>query len=508
MVRASPAPGGAGAFDAHRNIRPPLFSRSKELALNTHVRSSSQLVVAEDTVSDAIIIPEPEVQSGMSLAQILAMVLAHWKMSVLIAVAVVVAAGVATKLMPKTYLGVATLMVNNMANDPLAVQNAAGLLGPYVSTQVELLQSSEVLDTVIERLNLTKDPEFAAGNRGGDATLRDWVESKLRKSLDIEPGRFGAQLIYITAAASNSVQAADIANAVADVFTEQQDSRTNGPSSERGTRYAAELAELKRKVTLAQNAADQFRNRSGTIDLDAKVDVEMDTLTGLEHRLQEARNTLRTNQAQGTGNQSVSAPVMASATVRALHEEDARLRAHMAQLRANLGPNHPQVVELQSQIDANNRSLAAAMATYSSAASSEMVVSGNEVASLERAVAEQRQKVLEGRRNRDEGAKYQLELESAQAAYKRALDGYDQIMFVHSTNITVAGRARPPLKADKPNAIKNLLLGAFLGLGLGIVLPFGFELLNRRVRCRDDLERDFGIPILTEFQAVRAASAA
>ena len=442
------------------------------------------------------------------MAQILAMLLAHWKMSVLIAAAVVVAAGVITKLMPKTYLGVATLMVNNMANDPLAVQNGAGLLTNYVATQVELLQSTEVLDAVIERLGLTRDPEFAAGNRGGDATLRDWVESKLRKSIDIEPGRAGAQLIYITAAAHNSVQAADIANAVAEVFTEQQDSRTNGPTSERGTRYAAELADLKSKVTAAQNAADQFRNRSGTIDLDAKVDVEMDTLTGLERRLEEARNAMRASQAQGAGNQSVSAPVMASETMRTLRAEDARLRSRMSQLRTTLGPNHPQIVELQSQIDANNRSLTAALATYSSAASSDIAVASNQVASLERAVADQRQKVLEGRRNRDEGAKYQLELESAQAAYKRALDGYDQIMFVHSTNITVAGRARPPLKADKPNAIKNLLVGAFLGLGLGLVLPFGFELLNRRVRCRDDLERDFGIPILTEFQAVRAARAA
>jgi uncharacterized protein involved in exopolysaccharide biosynthesis len=489
-------------------VRLPPRKRSEECALNTYVRSPSQLVVAEESVADAVIVPDTEFESGISLAQIVAMVLAHWKISALIAITVLVAAGVATKLMPKTYLGVATLEVNTMANDPLANQNGPSLLANYVATQVELLQSTEVLDAVIERLNLTKDPEFAAGNRGGDATLRDWVESKLRKSIDIEPGKFGAQLIYITAAAHNSVQAADIANAVAEVFVDQQDSRTNGPTSERGTRYAAELAELKRKVTAAQVAADQFRNRSGTIDLDAKVDVEMDTLTGLERRLQEARNTMRTSQAQGAGNQSVSAPVMASATVRALREEDARLRSHLAQLRTTLGPNHPQVVEVQSQIDANNRSLSAALATYSSAASSDIVVSGNEVASLEKAVAEQRQKVLDGRRNRDEGAKYQLELESAQAAYKRALDGYDQIMFVHSTNIGIAGRARPPLKADKPNAIKNLLLGAFLGLGLGIVLPFGFELLNRRVRCRDDLERDFGVAILTEFQAVRAARAA
>ena len=173
----------------------------------------------------------------------------------------------------------------------------------------------------------------------------------------------------------------------------------------------------------------------------------MDALTNLERRLQDVRNAMRSSQAQAAGNQEVSGAAMGSATVRTLREEDAKLRARMAQLRTALGPNHPQVVELQSQINANNKSLAAALSSYSNATSSDIAVSRNEVAALEKAVAEQRQKVLEGRRFRDEGAKYVLELESAQAAYKRALDGYDQIMFVHSTTsalpATPARRSRP-----------------------------------------------------------------
>jgi len=471
---------------------------------------SSQEVVAEDTVSDAVIVSQPDMQSGMSLAQVMTILRAHWKMSVLVALAVVTLAAAVTKFMPKTYLGVATLVVNNAANDPLAgtqFQAAAGLIGTYVSTQVELLQSAEVLDAVIERLNLTQDPAYAAGNKAGPDGLRDWVESKLRKDIEIDQGRAGAQLIYITASADTSVRAADIANTVAEVFTEQQDSHTNGPASERAKRYAVELADLKKKVTMAQAAADQFRNRSGTVDLDSKVDVDMDSLTNLERRLQEMRNTMRAHVAQGAGSHDVSAAVMGSPAVTALREEDAKLRAQMAQLRASLGPNHPRVIELQSQIDANSRSLAAALSTYNNAAASDIAVSRSEVAALEAAVQEQRAKVLAGRRFRDDAAKYQLELDSAQTAYKRALDGYDQIMFVHSTNISIASRARPPVKADKPNVIKNMLLGVVLGVALGLLGPFAYELLHRRVRCRDDVERDFGIPILTEFTAVKPALA-
>jgi uncharacterized protein involved in exopolysaccharide biosynthesis len=472
---------------------------------------SSQLVVVDDQVvhSGPMEMPSQEEQGGMSVSQIVTIMAAYWKTSLLIIVSVIFLAGVAIKLMAKTYTATATLMVNYDINDPLAGKDAAvGNLATYIETQIQLMLSPDVLDSVIERMNLVGDADYAAGNRGGTATLRDWVETKLRKNLEIEEGKGGSQLINITASATNATQASDLANAVADSYTEQQYQRVNGPASERAKRYTEELSDLKKKVAAAQEAVTRFRARTGAIDLDAKVDVDMDLLTSLEHRLLDTRNSLRSSQARTAGNQNVSSQVLTSNTVQTLRGEEAKLKSRMAQLRTTLGPNHPQVVELQSQIDANASSLAAALQTYSNATSSDIAVSSSEVASLEGAVSAQRQKVMEGRNFRDEGAKYQLELEAAQVVYKRALDGYDQIMFAstgHLTNVNIASRARPPVKPDKPNPIKYLLLGAILGIGLGIAGPFAYELLHRRVRCRDDVERDFGIPILTEILATEPA---
>lgn len=445
----------------------------------------------------------------MSFVQIVTIVVAHWKLSLAIAAAVLVLAGVVTKLMPKTYSASATLIINYDANDPMASANK-GIPDPmgrnsYMATQIELIKGPEVLDEVIRRLNLAADPAYSSGNRGGEATLRSWVESRLLKNLDIEPGRGGSQLIYITAWAHRSDLAADIANAIADIFVEQEFERMNGPATDRAKRYTEELADLKKKVAAAQEAVTQFRRRTGAIDLDTKADLDMDSLSALEHRLLEARNSLRSNVAHSAGSQDSSAAVQGSNLVSNLREEGAKLKAKLAQLRTTLGPNHPQIIELQSQIAANDASLKSAIGTYSSAASSDILASRTEVGELERAVEGQRQKVLLSRQFRDEGAKYQLELESAQSVYKRALDGYDQIMFAstgHFSNITIASRARPALKADEPKAVKNLLLGALIGLALGVAGPFAFELLHRRVRCRDDVERDLGIPILTEFQSI------
>jgi uncharacterized protein involved in exopolysaccharide biosynthesis len=125
---------------------------------------------------------------------------------------------------------------------------------------------------------------------------------------------------------------------------------------------------------------------------------------------------------------------------------------------------------------------------------------------LAAAVEEQRAKVLGVRKLQDEGTKFVLELESAQSVYKRALDGYDQIMFAsgeHYTNVNFVSRALPAMKAIKPNKPKLALVGALAGLLIGLASPFGYELVfNRRVRCRDDFERGFGVPVLSEFHAI------
>jgi uncharacterized protein involved in exopolysaccharide biosynthesis len=476
--------------------------------LNTPYNAQSQLVVATDTYSDVSMMPQ-QAQPGMSPTQLATILGAYWKLSVLIAMGVVLLTALVVKYMPKTYTATAQLSVNYDASDPLAGKEFPEyMIGGYMATQIELMQSSEVLDPVIAKLNLEADPDYAAGNKGGEAGLRDWVESKLRKNLEIAQGPGGSLLIDVTASAHTAAQAADIANAVADVYVDEQYKRLSGPLSDRAKRYTEELADLKGKVALAQEALAKFRARSGDLDQDGKSDVDVDVLNDLEHKRTEAMYRLRAAQARAGGRPDASSKFVESETVRGLRADEERLRQKMAQLSTLYGPNHPQVVELQNQINANHAALEKEQVTYTRGESSEVSVAEREVADLGREVEKQQLKVQQSHRIRDEGAQYRLAVESAENVYKRALDGYDQIIFRtndHSSNVTLASRARQPVKADKPNPIKYMALGVVLGVLLGLVVPFVIELLNRRVRCSDDVERDFGIPVLVEFPAIDRA---
>ena len=44
----------------------------------------------------------------------------------------------------------------------------------------------------------------------------------------------------------------------------------------------------------------------------------------------------------------------------------------------------------------------------------------------------------------------------------------------------------------------NLIVGAFVGGALGVILALLLELVFRRVRCPEDVTRELGVPVMAE----------
>ncbi|HMJ30835.1 MAG TPA: Wzz/FepE/Etk N-terminal domain-containing protein [Bradyrhizobium sp.] len=472
----------------------PLVSREAPVALVTPV------------------IPLNFVYPGLSLAQIISIVKAYRKLSLLIILVVMSVTALIMAVWPRTYTAMLTLMVNYEVNDPLnGKQLPVGQVGTYIATQVELMQTPEVLLTVVDRLKLTQNKDYARGYSGDSGTLREWVAKELSKNLAIYQSQLGSQLIYVTYSANNPPEAAQVANTVAEVYKEQDYLRSTGPPGERAKRYAQQLNELKSKVDQAQKEVTAFHQRNSLIEEGSKTNVDVILLATLEGRLLEAQNARRAAEARASEDQSVNDQVLASTLVQSLKTQLATQESRLAQLTTVYTRQHPDVRELQSQIAASRRSLASVLQSYSANASAGLSVAQRLEQNLQRAVVEQRAKVLAKGQLHDEAAKYLLELESAQAVYKRALEGYDQIMFAsggHDTNVSFVSRATPPVKPSKPKVLTGLILGCMAAAFLALGIPLGYELFTRRVRCRDDLERHHGIPVLVEFGALPMRSTA
>jgi succinoglycan biosynthesis transport protein ExoP len=475
------------------------------------------LAVAATPVAEADLQMGPDFQQqesgpGMSMQQVVSIVKAYRKHAAIIAAIVVICTAVFAKILPKTYTATTTLMVTTDQRDPMAaIQTQQEPIGPYMATEIQLMQSPSVLLAVIDQLKLTEDKRYIAGFNGY-GNVREWVKENLVKDLDVEPGQAGSQLIYVNASARDPGLAAQIANALADTYLAQERERVAGPANERAKRYADELVELNNKVRVAQDQVTAFRQRNNLPNIAAQnSNIDTELLASLETRLQEAQNARRAAEVKAAGDQSLSTSANTVTAIQPLKTQIDTEQAQLAEMRSTLGARHPKVLELESQIAANQRSLDKAVQTLSSGASAELTSARQLEAKLQSAVAEQRTKVLGVSRLQDEGTKYLLELESAQSVYKRALDGYDQIMFASDSRfskVNLVSRAVPPQTSSKPKKVKLLLMGALAGIFLGLALPVAYELvINRRVRCRDDFERGFSIPVLMEFYGFPAGTA-
>jgi uncharacterized protein involved in exopolysaccharide biosynthesis len=463
--------------------------------------SSPQLPITYSGLPDAY--SEP----GLSPLQLWTIVWAYRKLSLFIALVVVGLGAAVVAMLPRTYQATATLMVDYEVNDPLNGEEfPIGLLSSYMATQTELLRNPTVLLTVVDRLKLTENEEYTAGYNGDGNGLREHVLAALDKNLAIYQGQFGSQLIYVTYGASSPMEAALVANTVAQVFKEQDFVRTTDPTTERARRYTEQLDLLRVKASDAQQAYTEFHQRNALIDGGANgVSVEVASLSDLEQQLLDTQGLRRAAEATSSGDQAVGDQVMGSQLIQTLKSQLAAQESRLSELRTTLGPRHPQIVELLSQIAFGRRNLAEEVRSYSRNAATGLSATQQLEQGLQAAVVAQRAKVLASSALRDQAAKYRLELDAAQAVYKRALDGYDEVMFAsmgNYTNVSFVSLATPPVKASKPRVLVYLLLAAMAGGFLGLLIPLAHELANRRVRCRDDLERDGGVPVLAEFGAM------
>lgn len=434
---------------------------------------------------------------GFTMQQVWLMLRAHLWLSIGAMVLLLALAYVAIKNLPKSYNATATLIVNVDNTDPLAGRNyTAGQTGTFFPTQVELIYNNTMLLPVIEKLKLQNDRNFNGGYEGDPKTKTDIVLENLRSSLDVKPGA-GSLLLNISAMAPHPEQAAAIANAVGDEYLKQSRERINAPAIVRSERYSGQIKELKEKEDRALADLTAFREKYGIADLmDGQGgDSEGAALRELNQKLLEQENSIRTLRSR-LGSTGLEGSTADGAEVVAMRNELGAIDGQLAQVRVTLGANHPRVQNLIKEREAKLAALQASTATALKRA--------EELKQEIQAAANAEEKRLLGfRKVQDEGSKLMLAYQVAKETHANAMRLQDQIQFASTgdyKDVSWVSRAEPPVKSSKPNKKKLFLMAFVLSFGLAVGGPFAYELLlDRRIRCRDDLERSFRIVTLAEF---------
>lgn len=415
--------------------------------------------------------------------------------------------------LPKTYQASVSLLIEFPSENPVTNQYLpADLAASYLATQIDLLKSEKVRLDVIEELNLGGDPEareqFEA-NASPDASFDVWLATQMLSQINVGTGS-GSRIIELGYSADDPSRAAEIANALVRAYMDTALELSLDPARRRRASYNDYLESLRKDVETAQANLTEAQQEMGVLDLEQAGGVDRRRLEDLNLRLNEVQSehqaaqakVARINELRQRGRPlTAQADILGSNYVQELKGRLLQLESSRADLAKTLGANHPRMQALDAEIGTVRSRLRAEISSYVEANHGEAQTAASRESALRDTLSTERQQVLDQQRKRDQIARHVRELDSAKSLYQAAVAQYDQVLGgseLQQSNVSVVSWATPPqFPEGLPGKILlalSIAAGGFIGVGLAMLI----ELLNRRVRSSDDVERELGLPVLGE----------
>lgn len=240
-----------------------------------------------------------------------------------------------------------------------------------VVSQVQLIQSRDLVRAVVASAGLAKEPEFASPDfsffdklfhligLGGaaDLPLNERVVDKVAKNLTVYPVT-GSRVIGIEFVSVDPDLAAKTVNAFVEAYLDIQRGVKRETNKQASQYLADEIASLRGRVSEAEDRVEAFRTKAGLF-------VGTNNTTVVAQQLGDAANqlaTIRTQQADAQakadmirtvikqGRPSEALEIANSEIVRQLAQQRSQLAAQIASEGRTLLPQHPRMRELSAQL--------------------------------------------------------------------------------------------------------------------------------------------------------------
>ena len=250
---------------------------------------------------------------------------------------------------------------------------------------------------------------------------------------------------------------------------------------------------LRANLEAAQTKLSKYQQEKGLTSVMGNLDVESARLNDLSSQLVIAQSQAyeATSRLQSTrGNSEASPDVAANSVVMNLKIEISRVESKLSELSQRVGSNHPQYLASKAELDKLRGSLQQETHNVSSSVGGTARIYQQREAELRAALAAQKARVLQLNLSRNELSVLQRDVENAQHAMDAASQRFTQATIegnANQTDVAILNPATAPQSPASPKILLNILLSIFLGALLGVGFGLLAEMLDRRVRSRDDL---------------------
>jgi succinoglycan biosynthesis transport protein ExoP len=405
-----------------------------------------------------------------------------------------------------------------------------------IESEALLIQSIAILQRVVEKLKLTDDPEFVptpglldpikrlfsssssvAGASPEDAAKARSVDILQRRMKVTRQGT--TFLVDINVSSESPRKAAVIANAVAEAYFEEQVRAKYDDTRIAANWLNGQIDGLKSRVVASEKAVEDFRS-ANNLTVSQGVTVNDQQITDLNNqliaaRVQTAEARAKFDQAQqlsksGSDQGGFSAAI-SSDIISKLRAQYADIAKNEADLSSRYGPRHPLVANVHAQLRDTQRLINEEIQRILQSAGHDYDVARSREASLQQSFDQ-----LQGVSSSSGQAQVRLrelqrEAEANRTLYESYLARYKETTAQESLEMPdshVVTKASIPIAPSWPKTWLFMGLALTLGGGVGFVLAFLIDYLDRRVKTLEQAEQLSGVPALAAIPLIGAGELA
>jgi polysaccharide biosynthesis transport protein len=441
----------------------------------------------------------------MDIEQFLTVLKARWKLALAVQLSIVLAVLAVSLALPRQYTAAASVLVDVKAPDPIAGTSVSGpMLAALMANEANVIQSERVMLRALVEMRLIDDPKQRAKwleDTDGVGDFPVWLATRMAKDLDIKPSREGS-IVTVQYTAPDRVFAAAMANAIVKAYIDTNLSLRVDPARQFNQFFDERAKGAREALEAAQNRLSAFQQAKGILVSDERLDVENARLGELSSQLValQAVASESGSRQREAGRQVESLPeVISSPLLGELNASLAQQESRLLELESRLRDQHPQVIELKSNIAQTRARIRAESQRVVRGLGVANEVNRSRVGQVAAALDAQRVKLLQLKGHRDEAAVLQRDVESARRAYDAALTRLTQSDLesqLKQTNVSSLKTASPPPRSSSPKVLVNAAVGLVLGTLLALGAVFVRELSDRRLRTPQDVIERLGLPIL------------
>ncbi len=448
-------------------------------------------------------------------------------------------------LLPKMYSADAQVALNRSSDELVDVHQDPAPITPdssSVDTEVQVLQSPQLSQKVIDRLHLDRDPEFnpelapfnpitstiglikglipkppmTAAEKA--AALRQSILDNFDKQLTVKRSGL-TYAIDIVFTSQSSRTAALVANTLADQYLADQMTAKLQETQKANTWLSAHLEGMREQVQAAEARVADYQAAHGlqvTTQGDTYAGQEITTLADrlASARADEAEQTARLNAAQaqiehgGAGadvGQALQSPVIVQ-----LRSQRADLSRQVTDMQGRYGPLHPDLVKVRAQLADIDSQIHAEIDRIVSNLRAQAAAAHQRAVSLQGDVNQSRGQLASNGAAQVRLNELQRNLDSVKGLYQSFLDRAKQTSEAKGAeqpDSRLVAAAERPVKPSSPKMLLVLVGAIVLGGGAALAAAVIVEMLDTSLSTAMNVERLLGVPSLGGIPALASTLA-